>query len=270
MYPTIQVQNQMQPSFRSTHTFQQKVDSLPQGPKWDYRTVTMTGDRVDENGNPLTEDIELWFWNPMECIAQLISNPSFDGVMSHVPERVYEDSAGKSRVYDEMWTGDWWLGYAGSLIGKRAQDSYLLIQHQAKIESGGVVAPVIIATDKTTLTQFSGDKVAYPVYLTIGNISKSIRHQSSSHTTMLIAYLPVTQLDCFEDAKVAKYRLFHACMKTVLEPLRAPGQSGQNMTCADGFLHQIFPILAAYVADFPEQCLVACCQESRCPICTVP
>jgi hypothetical protein len=86
MYPTIQVQNRMQPSFRSAHTFQQKVDSLPQGPKWDYRTVTMTGDRVDENGNPLTEDVELWFRNPMECIAQLIGNPSFDGAMSYVPE----------------------------------------------------------------------------------------------------------------------------------------------------------------------------------------
>jgi hypothetical protein len=24
------------------------------------------------------------------------------------PERVYHDKEGKIRVYDEMWTGDWW------------------------------------------------------------------------------------------------------------------------------------------------------------------
>jgi len=35
------------------------------------------------------------------------------------------------------------------------------------IPSGGTVAPVIIASDKTRLTQFSGNKSAYPVYLTI-------------------------------------------------------------------------------------------------------
>ena len=40
-----------------------------------------------------------------------------------------------------------------------------------------MVAPVILASDKTHLTQFRGDKTAWPVYLTIGNIAKAKRRE---------------------------------------------------------------------------------------------
>jgi Plavaka transposase len=81
---------------------------LPTGPKWSYRTVTLTGDLHDENGNSLHDDFELWLRDPVECIKELISNPAFNGSIAYIPERVYTDSTGQSRVYDEMWTADWW------------------------------------------------------------------------------------------------------------------------------------------------------------------
>ena len=70
---------------------------------------------------------------------------------------------------------------------------------QQKLPKGTVVAPVILMSDKTNLSQFCGNKQAWPVYLTIGNILKGIWRQPSSHGSILIGYLPVTKLTCFSE-----------------------------------------------------------------------
>ncbi|KAI6045522.1 hypothetical protein EDC04DRAFT_2865079 [Pisolithus marmoratus] len=136
-----------------------------------------------------------------------------------------------------MWTADWWWDMQG------------------KLPTSATIAPVILSSDETSLSVFSGDKKAWLVYLTIGNISKDVRQQVLSHATILIGYLPVSKLEWFEKktCSLAGHCLFHHAMSLLLQPL----------------VDAIHPILAAYVANFPEQCLVACNKESQCLCCLV-
>ena len=128
---------------------------------------------------------------------------------------------------------------------------------------------MILASDKTRLSQFSGDKSALPVYMTLGNIAKATRRQLPQHACVLLGYIPVSKLTCFKKSKysIMSYQLFHYCMQYILQSIIEPSLHGVEMTCANGAIHQVHPILAAYVADFPEQALVACCKESFCPQC---
>ncbi|KAJ7634868.1 hypothetical protein FB45DRAFT_830357 [Roridomyces roridus] len=203
----------------------------------------------------------MWHRDPVEVVRELLGNPSFQD-QGYAPIRIFKEfeegrGDGKdcfsNREYSEMWTADWWW------------------EIQELLPIGATLSPIIISSDKTQLTHFSGDKQAWPVYISVGNLRKATRRTTSSRATILLGYIPVTKLEIFskENRSREGHQLFHDCVKAMLEPLKEAGEKGVLMDCADGFVRHIFPILSAYIADYPEQTLVACCRENSCPKCLV-
>lgn len=94
----------------SKYTFFQKIDQLPrrEGMRWVCDDLNIVGNTYGEDGEPISERLELWRRNPVECVRELIGNPAFREAMAFAPERVYSDEEGKDRLIDEMWTADWW------------------------------------------------------------------------------------------------------------------------------------------------------------------
>lgn len=115
-------QKRIQPSYNNKRSLLEKIDNLPtQGLKWICDIITAAGDHVDEDGKVMVEKLELWRRDPVECVRELMENPSFQGHMAYAPERVYKDNEGKVRIYDEMWTANWWW----DLQVNEGQNSYL-------------------------------------------------------------------------------------------------------------------------------------------------
>jgi hypothetical protein len=114
--------------------------------------------------------------------------------------------------------------------------------------------------------------MAYPIYLTIGNIPKDIRRKPSRHAQILIGYIPTTSFRGITN-KAARRRaqanLFHACMEKVLAPIAPYSETGIAMKTADGIWRRCHPIFAIFVGDYPEQALVTCTYNGRCPKCEV-
>lgn len=185
-----------------------------------------------------------------------------------MPEQVYTNKTGQNRIYDEMWTADWWWDTQVSLI-LFYKVKYSHIRCLDETAQGATITPIILSSDKTKLSQFCGNKSAWPIYLTIGNIGKEIHCQPSAHATVLVGYLSVSKLDCFtkKAQPLARYCLFHLCMSKLLDPLVKARNDGVEMVCADGLIQHVFPILAVYVTNHPEQCQVTCCMENHCPQC---
>ncbi|KAI0821718.1 hypothetical protein BC628DRAFT_793206 [Trametes gibbosa] len=203
------------------------------------------------------EAFEVYFRDVVECIKALFRDPEFAPFLLLAPERHFADADHTVRVYFEMNTGKWWWVTQSELD---------------KLRPSATVIPIIISSDKTQLTLI-GNKSAYPVYMTLGNLPKDIRAKPSRRGQILLAYLPTTRLDHIKN-KAARRRtlanLFHACLTHILSPLASLGLTGLELANGDGVVYRGHPILATYVGDYPEQLLVTGVKSGECPKCTIP
>ncbi|PSR97382.1 hypothetical protein PHLCEN_2v4327 [Hermanssonia centrifuga] len=243
----IKVHEKLGLSFKNSRELNRIIDGLPaQRPRFKREEIVVAGESYDVH-----------FRDIIECVRALYGDPEFARHLVFLPERHYADADHTKRLYHDMHTGNWWWAVQKSI---------------EKLTPGATVMPIIISSDKTQVTLF-GNKAAYPVYVTIGNLPKDIRSKPSQRGQVLLGYLPTAKLEHITN-KAARRRtlanLFHACMSRILEPLRKPGVDGMAMTSGDGVTRRVHPILAAFVGDYPEQVLVTGVKSGQCPICQVP
>ena len=66
---------------------------------------------ADEDGEKHT----IYYCDPVKAIESLWQDPTLAEDFCYKPQKIYSDSTKSQRIYNEMWTGDWWHNVQVSL-----------------------------------------------------------------------------------------------------------------------------------------------------------
>jgi hypothetical protein len=87
----LQVCEKSKLSFQNNRAFLKFVDALPEGPQWYCHAFELVGDELDADQQPKKETVEMWYRDPVECVRELLGNPSFKTKQGYRPIRIYKN-----------------------------------------------------------------------------------------------------------------------------------------------------------------------------------
>jgi hypothetical protein len=242
----------------SARTLQERVTALPDIPRWKFTEVK------PKDVTASTERLFLFLRDPVECVKHLLADPGLSEGMTFVPQRVYTNKYQNERIYHEMWTGNWWWRMQVCCPRNKKSRHRTDSPPQDQLNLGSTIIPIVIASDMTNLTHHGGDKSSWPVYMSIGNISKKIRFRAKSKAFMLIAYIPIPKIRHRNRdlQKAVNDSVYHQCMRIILRKIAICGRKGMEMADSFGHVRRCFTLIASHIADHEEKWLSAIAMQS--------
>jgi len=100
----------------------------------------------------------------------------------------------------------------------------------------------------------------HPVLLSLANIKAGVRLKATAHAFALAAYLPIPKflnVSTHVQATLAA-RVYHNCLNIICENLKRAEEDGVLLPDPLGNQHHCHTPLVSWIADLPEQRLLAC------------
>ncbi|KAI0059028.1 hypothetical protein BV25DRAFT_1871690 [Artomyces pyxidatus] len=248
------------PPFSSSKDMLSVLDSIPLGDTaWSSFTMSYTGERPEGDvPSWMLAEYEVWYRNPSDVLANCLDNPSFKDEMTYSPYREY-GSDGRRRLKD-LNSGNWSWRQADLI----AEDPNT---------HGAAFMPIVLGSDKTTVSVATGQTDFYPLYLSPGGLTGAAR-RAHCDSVIPIAFLamPKGERKYDNDPQFRQFRrqMFQASLTAILQPVKPYFTTPHILRCPDGHFRRVIFGLGPYIADYPEQALLACIVQGWCPICTAP
>ena len=118
------------------------------------------------------------------------------------------------------------------------------IDVKTMLRVGDTLLPKMFMSNGTHLSNYAGDKKAWPVYLTIGNVSSKICQMPSMHSVVMVTFQRIPIKNCpirqkrLDEQRHTEREVLNEVLHRVLQPLTCkqnPSANGgyYNVLCAD-------------------------------------
>ncbi|KAJ3551631.1 hypothetical protein NM688_g4593 [Phlebia brevispora] len=190
---------------------------------WSAFTAAYRGPKPPNPPSWMTATYEVWHRNARVCARNMLSNPDFAKEFDTTPYREYDSKL--ERRYTNLMSGDWsW----------RQADKY----GADSIYHGAMLCPLVLGSDKTTVSVATGQNEYYPLYLSLGNVWNGVR-RAHRNAIMVLGFLAIPKGE-------PKYDVAR---------------------CPDGYWRRAVYTLGPYIADYIEQVLAANIVQGWCLTC---
>ena len=172
--------NGTEPPFANHDDLYDTIDSIQLGDlPWICFTVKYNGPLPDgEVPTWMSTEYEVWCRDPRLLMRGQLANLDFDGEIDYSPLQTFGPTG--KREWSNVMTGNWVWKQAVSDYGKyfSSRSTYTPFQDLIAEDPqthGCAFVPVILGSDKTTVSVATGQNEYYPLYGSIGNVHNCVR-----------------------------------------------------------------------------------------------
>ncbi|KAI6096954.1 hypothetical protein EDD17DRAFT_1770743 [Pisolithus thermaeus] len=127
----------------------------------------------------MSKGYDVWFQDPNAMVKTLLGNPDFHKHFNHVPYHEFEPTG--QHCWENFMSGNWAWHHVDILAKDPAMHDAMLM-------------PIILGSDKTTVSVATGQNDYYPLYLSIGNVHNNT-HRAHHNSVVLLAFLAIPKTD---------------------------------------------------------------------------
>ncbi|KAG2156780.1 uncharacterized protein EDB93DRAFT_1246971 [Suillus bovinus] len=181
----------------------------------------------------------------------MLVNPDFKDEMEYMPYHEWKGEGDDAKwQWHNVMSGDWAWNQADEIAKDPATH-------------GSTFVPILLGSDKTTVSVATGQNNYHPLYASIGNVHNSV-WCAHHNAVAVVGFLAIPKNAHF---RKFKKQLLHSSLSQILRSFKTFMTVPEVVRFGDGHFRRVIYGLGPYIADYPEQVVLSCIVSNWCAKC---